>query len=689
MKNSFLFAVCAMQGLVAFAGPYAFTYGGRTVTGLDTAPVVSTVEDGAGRFTRTVLEWTSPDGKLLLRSTETEYRDHPVREYVPELVCVGDAPTEIVDGFRSFVLSRATASATVRALRGTVNTDRDFEAVTVRLGPGATNRFEQVNTEGRSSAQWMPWTGIDFDDGSGVEVAIGWSGAWRGDFALEQGRLTASAGMVRTHFRLLPGETIRQPSVLVFTRGKDVSPRAFQTVIHRFMVDVKSPRDAKGALLKPILPITCGGGSKTPEMMRKVIDWSKANGMPFDTFWVDAGWNGPAHSPDPVINCGGMWYNFTGDWRFNPTVHPDGNLGAIADHAHAAGLRMLLWLEPERCVSDPPPPVFREHREWLLPKDDAKVGKGRLAGVRALNVNLGDEAAWSWVLETVSEHVRASKLDIYRQDFNMCPLPLWQDNDAPDRQGVTEAKYIAGLYRFWDALRARFPHLIIENCASGGRRLDFEAVSRAHSYCRTDYAIFHRGPSQIVDMQRTLLNTLPYLPFQGSETTPARLYDDYGFVSSIGAGTVFTPSDWNAGIVRNDFTVDETAWFRKMFTLADRMRPYFSGEFHPLTSDRDAVPPEAEPNWYRGSEDERRWCAWQLDLAKEGRGLAIAFRRLDTPSPVFTAELGGIDEKAIYEVETWGGGRETVSGATLRNWRVELRSPRTFRLVFYRRVACR
>lgn len=169
MKRLLVFAVCAMQGLVALAGPYAFTYGGRAVTGLDTAPVVSTVEDGAGRFTRTVREWTSPDGKMLLRSTETEYRDYPVREYVPELVCVGDAPTEIVDG-------------------------------------------------------------------SGVEVAIGWSGAWRGDFALDQNCLTASAGMVRTHFRLLPGETIRQPSVLVFTRGKDVSPRAFQTVIHRHML---------------------------------------------------------------------------------------------------------------------------------------------------------------------------------------------------------------------------------------------------------------------------------------------------------------------------------------------------------------------------------------------------------------------------------------------------------------------
>ena len=57
------------------------------------------------------------------------------------------------------------------------------------------------------------------------------------------------------------------------------------------------------------------------------------------------------------------------------------------------------------------------------------------------------------------------------------------------------------------------------------------------------------------------------------------------------------------------------------------------------------VAPEAEPTWYRGS-----------------------------------------DEGATYEVETWGGGRETLSGAALRSWRVEFRSPRTFRLVFYRKI---
>jgi len=334
-------------------------------------------------------------------------------------------------------------------------------------------------------------------------------------------------------------------------------------------------------------------------------------------------------------------------------------------------MRMLLWVEPERCVGEPPTPLFREHRDWLLPAKDEQV-----RDKSQFNVDLGNPAAREWVTETISRLVRENKLDIYRQDFNLNTLPLWQGNDAPDRQGVTEAKYIAGLYAFWDALRARFPHLLVENCASGGRRLDFEAVSRSHSYCRTDYAIgHHNGPLQVLDVQNVTLNTLAYQPFQGSETTPAQFFDDYGFFSSVCAGSVFTPSDWNAGIVKNDFTPEQTAWFKKVFAAADRVRPFFEGDFYPLTDLRAT-----------DSQGERAWCAYQMHRPDLDAGFVVCFRRCEAAASVFTAALGGIDPFARYKTETFDGSTEQVDGRALANFTAELKSPRSFRLVFYSRV---
>ena len=675
------FAVLGARALVAGEVVHEFLYDGVPAEWLTTEPTVRKVTEN-DRFVRSVREWTSPDGRLTLRSTKTDYKRFPAVEYLPELVGRGDADTGIVADFHSLALTCPGEAFTLRTLKGTKATERDFEAVHFRLGEGGEKAATLTTDEGRSSAEWMPWWDVDFADGSGLVCAVGWTGAWRADFMQGDGKMKMTAGMVKTHFRLHPGETLRQPSVLVFRRDKAVSPRAMLTLVHRFMLDEKCPRNTRGELVKPLLPITAGGGNKTPEMMKKVLSWSVGNKMPFDCFWVDAGWNGPAHLPDLISNCGNMWPNFVGDWRFNPTVHPDGNLAEVSAAVHAAGMKMLLWVEPERCVSDPPPPLFREHRDWLLPVDDAKI-----RNQRELNVNLGEPAACDWMIETISRLVRENRLDVYRQDFNINTLPLWQENDAEDRQGVTEAKYIAGLYRFWDELRRRFPDLLIENCASGGRRLDFEAVSRAHSYCRTDYAIGQGGPTQVTDMQNVTLNTLAYQPFQGSETRPAHFFDDYGFFSSVCAASVFTPSDWNAGIVKNPFSPEETAWFKKVFGVADRMRRFFTGDYYPLV---DVTPPVVGSRgfWFPRTvlPDEGRWCAYQMHLSDLDAGFAIAFRRLDAPNADFSAKLSAIDPTVEYEIETYGADKTRMLGVELSDWHVRLERPRDFRLVFYRKI---
>ena len=58
-------------------------------------------------------------------------------------------------------------------------------------------------------------------------------------------------------------------------------------------------------------------------------------------------------------------------------------------------------------------------------------------------------------------------------------MPTGRRTTPPDRVGVTEMQDIDGLYTFWDELRRAHPGLQIDNCASGGRRLDVETMSRS------------------------------------------------------------------------------------------------------------------------------------------------------------------------------------------------------------------
>lgn len=146
--------------------------------------------------------------------------------------------------------------------------------------------------------------------------------------------------------------------------------------------------------------------------------------IPFDTFWVDAGWYGAPEEVDQSTNCGPFWYRNAGMWHPNTVIHPDGNLRKVSDAARA------------------------------------------------------------WAVEEVSRNIREGGVDIYRQDFNMDPLDAWRDNDAPDRMGVNEIMHINGLYAFWDELQRRFPDLAFENCASGGTRMDIEMMSRSSTPMR-------------------------------------------------------------------------------------------------------------------------------------------------------------------------------------------------------------
>ena len=86
----------------------------------------------------------------------------------------------------------------------------------------------------------------------------------------------------------------------------------------------------------------------------------------------------------------------------------------------------------------------------------------------------------------LSEMIGTLGISCYRQDFNMAPLAYFRAADAEDRQGITEIKHIMGLYRLWDALREKFPGLLIDNCASGGRRLDVETLRRSIPLWRSD-----------------------------------------------------------------------------------------------------------------------------------------------------------------------------------------------------------
>ncbi len=164
---------------------------------------------------------------------------------------------------------------------------------------------------------------------------------------------------------------------------------------------------------------------------------------------------------------GSRWHLGSG-WHPFPRRTP-----AVAHHAHDKGVQLILWFEPERVTKGSWLAV--NHPEWIFGGKDGGL------------LDLGNPAAWNWLVDHIDQFITGEGVDIYRQDFNMDPLGHWRANDASDRQGITEIKHVRGYLAYWDELRRRHPGMLIDSCASGGRRDDLETMRRAVPFLRSDY----------------------------------------------------------------------------------------------------------------------------------------------------------------------------------------------------------
>ena len=200
-----------------------------------------------------------------------------------------------------------------------------------------------------------------------------------------------------------------------------------------------------------------------------------------------------------------------GNWRVKPDLYPAG-FKPLSDALRASGRELMLWFEPERVIKGTE--WYKEHHDWMFD-----------TGGNTLLFNLGNPQARQFVTDFISDRIDEFGLGCYRQDFNMDPLPYWHAADAPDRQGMAESKHIEGLYAFWDDLLKRHPNLLIDNCASGGRRIDLETVGRATPFWRTD------GPRDAIAHQCHTYGLMPWVPL--SATSQDREGDDYEFRSSM------------------------------------------------------------------------------------------------------------------------------------------------------------
>ena len=572
----------------------SFVYGGKPSSQfLNNWPVDKQQVPETPLYTVVRLSRTDPVTHLECAVTLKRYKHFPVVEWTVDFKNGGSRDSPILENIRSMdLVFQDGDTLLLHHHTGDHATEDSYEPHLTELVSGEKLHFAPQG--GRPTDKAWPYFNLEnTTEHRGVIAVIGWPGQWSADFSWPADRpqaLQISAGQELTHFILHPGEEARAPiSVLMFYQG---DPVRAQNIWRRWMLEENIPHPYGK------LPILVNAASLGLHQSEKTeidgIALFTSHGANLNYWWMDAGWY-------PCTE----WWDGVGSWTPDPVRFPHG-IKAVSDVAHAHALKLILWMEPERVHRGTD--LYKYHPEWLLGKD----GSDKL-------FNLGNPAAWAWMVDRVDHLIKEQGIDLYRQDFNEEALAFWRANDPPDRQGITEMRHVEGYLRFWDELHARHPNLLIDTCASGGRRLDLETLRRSVPLWRSDDSA---NPEH---NQCQTFGMASWIPMFGSGTgcdTPYTIRSEM-----LPFFTLCLPS-------RAGQTMDWDLYHREAANWA-AIKEDLIGDFYPLLP---------------YTRDLRSWIAWQFDRPDLGSGVVQVFRRPNSPYQTAQFPLRGLDPAARYLV---------------------------------------
>ena len=569
-----------------------------------------------------------------------EYIDYDALEWTLYFKNISNYDTEIFEDICPLDIEIKAGSKEeffLHTIKGSVRGREDFTPKDTHLGRKSYKKLSCVGGRSSDGGDFHPDTdgvfpffnlsfGTIFGD-KGIIFAIGWSGSWCAEFTrdnidgeVDPHGLKIKAGMPKTHLKLVSGEQIRTPSVLMFFwQGERIKAH---NKFRKFIIEHHTPKIENKEMVLPsgiMSWFQCNYGSGVTEKNQlELIRKAAEENLGVDAYWLDAGW----------YENDGNWAFAAGNWFPKKKAFPNG-LAVLGEEAKKHGKGFVLWFEPERVC--PGTQIYNEHREWLIFPDKILEEKRRKdnPSPEAL-FNLGILEARQWLVDYITSFINESGVTIFRQDFNIDPQDYWKLQDAPDRQGITEIRYIEGLYDFWEQLRYKNPNLLIDSCATGGRRIDIESVSRTVALWRSDWYSEPEG-----NQSHTLGINL-YYPFSGNGTNSV---DPYIFRSNLSGSIAI---DWQ--LFSEGFDYDAARKRVKEFKL---LRPLFQGDFYPLTN-------------HNANMNSDVWCAYQLDRKDLKRGAVVIFRRAHSPYKTALFKLYNINSEYTYHIEDIDTGNKSV-----------------------------
>jgi alpha-galactosidase len=301
---------------------------------------------------------------------------------------------------------------------------------------------------------FFPFAALE-DTGAGVAwgARIAHPGSWQMEVHRRDDCVSLSGGLADWEFgrwrKTIPaGESFRSPGATLACVAGDLDD------LCAALTAAQQPAPSSVPAPERSLPVifnewATSWGDPSEERVLPLARALRGSGVRY--LVMDAGWYKPAS---------GTWDCYQGEWTPNPAMYPRG-IRATADAIRSCGLIPGLWFEME--VVGRASPLF-DRTALLLHRDGRPVTCGTR---RFLDLRKPE----------VVEHLAARVIGVLREgnfgylkvDYNETIGP---GVDGAESEGEGLRAHLEAVQAFFRRIRAEIPGIVIENCSSGGHRLE-------------------------------------------------------------------------------------------------------------------------------------------------------------------------------------------------------------------------
>ena len=230
--------------------------------------------------------------------------------------------------------------------------------------------------------------------------------------------------------------------------------------------------------------MNCLHGDPTTAKELPLIDAAAKAGC--DYFVIDAGWYAEQNE---------RWWDAVGLWQPSKTRFPLG-LPDLLNKIRQKGMKPGLWLEIE--VAGINSPLKDKPDSWFM----MRHGKRVLENGRYL-LDFRNPEVVAHANEVVDRLVEKYGASYIKMDYNVNALMGTETGADSYGQGLLEHNRAVVLW--YKSILDRHPELVVENCGSGGCRMDYAMLSQTQLQSSSDQTDYRKYPAIVVGAMAAVL----------------------------------------------------------------------------------------------------------------------------------------------------------------------------------------